>query len=249
MQRVEGKNAVVTGGTTGIGYSTAERLVAEGATVLITGQNAERVRQAAAKLGNRASGVVVDQRNPAHIAKLADIVREQWGSLDILFLNAGIVVLGPTESQTEPEFDDQMDTNVKGPFFTMQKLAPLLRQGSSVIVTTSVVDRKGVPGMAAYAASKAALRSFVRTWAAEFKDRGIRVNSVAPGPVETPIFGKMGLDETQRNDMEAAMQSRVPLGRLGAPAEIAGAVTFLASADASYMTGEEITVAGGMQAI
>ena len=131
----------------------------------------------------------------------------------------------------------------------MQKLAPLLRQGSSVIVTTSVVDRKGVPGMATYAASKAALRSFVRTWAAEFKDRGIRVNAVAPGPIETPIFGKMGLDETQLNGMATAMQSRVPLGRFGAPAEIAGAVAFLASPDASYITGEEITVAGGMQAI
>ena len=217
--------------------------------VLITGQNAERVREAAARLGNRASGLVVDQRNPDDIARLAGTVQEQWGGLDILFLNAGIVVLGPTEAQTEQQFDDQMDTNVKGSFLTMQKLAPLLRQGSSVIVTTSVVDRKGVPGMATYAASKAALRSFVRTWAAEFKDRDIRVNAVAPGPIETPIFGKMGLDETQLNGMAAAMQSRVPLGRFGAPAEIAGAVAFLASPDASYITGEEITVAGGMQAI
>jgi len=249
MQRVEGKHAVVTGGTTGIGYSAAERLIAEGATVLITGQNAERVHDAAAKLGNRASGLVVDQRKPADIAKLAETVRGQWGGIDILFLNAGVVVLGPTEGQTEEQFDDQMDTNVKGPFFTMQKLAPLLRQGGSVIVTTSVVDQKGVPGMAAYAASKAALRSFVRTWAAEFKDRGIRVNSVAPGPIETPIFGKLGLDEASLNGMAASMQTMVPLGRFGAPAEIAGAVAFLASSDASYMTGEEITVAGGMQAI
>src|SRR5581483_10817242 len=179
MQRVEGKHAVVTGGTTGIGYSAAERLIAEGATVLITGQNAARVSAAAATLGNRASGFVVDQRKPGDIAKLADIVREQWGGLDILFLNAGVVVLGPTEEQTEDQFDQQMDTNVKGPFFTMQKLAPLLRPGGSVIVTTSVADQKGVPGMAAYAATKAALRSFVRTWAAEFKQRGIRVNAVS----------------------------------------------------------------------
>jgi NAD(P)-dependent dehydrogenase (short-subunit alcohol dehydrogenase family) len=249
MQRAEGKHAVVTGGTTGIGYSTAERLIAEGATVLITGQNAERVHQAAAKLGNHASGLVVDQRQPADIAKLAATVQRQWGGIDILVLNAGIVVLGPTEGQTEEQFDDQMDTNVKGSFFTMQKLAPLLRQGGSVIVNTSVADRKGVPGMAAYAASKAALRSFVRTWAAEFKDRGIRVNSVAPGPVETPILGKMGLDEAQLHGMSTSFQAMVPLGRFGAPAEIAGAVAFLASSDASYMTGEEITVAGGLQAI
>jgi NAD(P)-dependent dehydrogenase (short-subunit alcohol dehydrogenase family) len=249
MQRVERKHAVVTGGTTGIGYSSAERLIAEGATVLITGQNAERVRDAAAKLGNHASGLVVDQRKPGDIAKLAAAVQGQWGGLDILFLNAGIAVLGTTEGQTEEQFDDQMDTNVKGPFFTMQKLAPLLRPGGSVIVTTSVADRKGVPGFAAYAASKAALRSFVRTWAAEFKDRGIRVNSVAPGPIETPIIGKLGLDETQLNGMAASFLSIMPLGRFGAPAEIAGAVAFLASSDASYMTGEEITVAGGMQAI
>jgi NAD(P)-dependent dehydrogenase (short-subunit alcohol dehydrogenase family) len=249
MQRAEGKHAVVTGGTTGIGYSAAERLVAEGATVLITGQNPERVREAAAKLGNHASGLVVDQRNPNDIAKLANTVQEQWGGLDILFLNAGIVVLGPTEAQTEEQFDDQMDTNVKGPFLIMQRLAPLLRQGSSVVATTSVVDRKGVPGMAAYAASKAALRSLVRTWAAEFKDRGIRVNAVAPGPIETPIFGKLGLGETQLNGMAAAMQSQIPLGRFGAPTEVAGAVAFLASSDASFMTGEELTLAGGMQAI
>jgi NAD(P)-dependent dehydrogenase (short-subunit alcohol dehydrogenase family) len=249
MQRVEGKHAVVTGGTTGIGYSAAERLVAEGATVLITGQNTERVGEGAAKLGNRASGLVVDQRKPGDINKLADIVQEQWGGLDILFLNAGIAVLGPTEGQTEEQFDDQMDTNVKGPFLTVQKLAPLLRQGSSVVVTTSVADRKGVPGMAAYAASKAALRSLVRTWAAEFKDRGIRVNAVAPGPIETPILGKTGLDETQLNDLAEALRSQIPLGRFGAPAEIAGAVAFLASSDASFMTGEEITLAGGMQAI
>ena len=249
MRRAEGKHAVVTGGTTGIGFSTAERLIAEGATVLITGQNGQRVHEAAAKLGNNASGLVVDQRKPGDIAKLAAAVQGQWGGIDILFLNAGIAVLGPTEGQTEEQFDDQMDTNVKGPFFTMQKLAPLLRQGGSVIVTTSVVDRKGVPGMAAYAASKAALRSFVRSWAAEFKDRGIRVNSVAPGPVETPIMGKLGLDEAQLNGMSASFQAMVPLGRFGAPAEIAGAVAFLASSDASYMTGEEITVAGGLQAI
>ena len=249
MQRVEGKHAVVTGGTTGIGYSAAERLIAEGASVLITGQNAARVHDAAAKLGNQASGLVVDQRKAADLAKLAEVVREQWGGIDILFLNAGVVVLGATEGQTEEQFDDQMDTNVKGPFFTMQKLAPLLRQGSSVIATTSVADRKGVPGMAAYAASKAALRSFVRSWAAEFKDRGIRVNAVSPGPIETPIFGKLGLDETQLNGMSEAFLSQVPLGRFGAPTEIAGAVAFLASADASFMTGEEITVAGGMQAL
>ena len=249
MQRVEGKHAVVTGGTTGIGYSAAERLVAEGATVLITGQNPKRVSEAAAKLGNHASGLVVDQRKPADLEKLVDVVREQWGGLDILFLNAGVVVLGTTEGQTEDQFDDQIDTNVKGPFFTMQKLAPLLRQGSSVVVTTSVADQKGVPGFAAYAASKAALRSFVRTWAAEFKDRGIRVNSVAPGPIETPIFGKLGLSEAQIAERAAAFLAQVPLGRFGAPAEIAGAVAFLASSDASFMTGEEITVAGGMQAI
>ncbi len=249
MHRMEGKFAIITGGTTGIGFSAAERLIAEGASVLVTGQNPERVQDAAARLGNRASGAVVDQRKATDIAKLAETVRRDHGGLDILFLNAGIVVLGATEQQTEAQFDEQFDTNVKGPFLTMQALAPLIRQGGSVIVTTSVVDRKGMPGMAAYAASKAAMRSLVRSWAAEFKDRGIRVNAVAPGPIETPIFGKLGLDEATAQSMAAGIQQGVPMGRFGAPAEIAGAVAFLASEDASYMTGEEITLAGGMAAL
>src|SRR5262249_50988042 len=159
-----------------------------GGTVLITGQNAERVHEAAAKLGNHATGLVVDQRKREDIARLAETVQRDFGGLDVLVLNAGIVVLGATASQTEEQFEEQIDVNVKGPFLTMQALAPLLRDGASVIVTTSVADRLGIPGMAAYAASKAALRSFVRTWAAEFKDRSIRVNAVAPGPIETPIF-------------------------------------------------------------
>jgi NAD(P)-dependent dehydrogenase (short-subunit alcohol dehydrogenase family) len=249
MQRVEGKHAVVTGGTTGIGYSAAERLIAEGARVLITGQNADRVHDAAAKLGSHAIGLVVDQRKPDDIAKLAEVVQTKWGGIDVLFLNAGIALFAPTERETEEQFDTLMDTNVKGSFFTMQRLSPLLREGGSVIVTTSVVDQKGFPGMATYAATKAALRSFVRTWAAEFKDRGIRVNSVAPGPIETPIIGKMGLSDQELAHLATAMQASVPLGRFGKAAEIGGAVAFLASSDASYVTGEEITIAGGVATI
>jgi NAD(P)-dependent dehydrogenase (short-subunit alcohol dehydrogenase family) len=249
MQRVEGKHAVVTGGTTGIGYSAAERLIAEGARVLITGQNADRVHDAAAKLGSYAIGLVVDQRKPDDIAKLAEVVQTKWGGIDVLFLNAGIALFAPTERETEEQFDTLMDTNVKGSFFTMQRLSPLLREGGSVIVTTSVVDQKGFPGMATYAATKAALRSFVRTWAAEFKDRGIRVNSVAPGPIETPIIGKMGLSDQELAHLATAMQASVPLGRFGKAAEIGGAVAFLASSDASYVTGEEITIAGGVATI
>jgi NAD(P)-dependent dehydrogenase (short-subunit alcohol dehydrogenase family) len=250
MPRVEGKTAVVTGGTTGIGYTAAERLLAEGAkTVLITGQNPERVRDAAAKLGNRASGLVVDQRQAGDIAKLAETVARDLGGVDVLFLNAGIALTAPTETQEEARYDEQMDVNVRGTFFTMQALLPHLRDGASVIVTTSVVDQIAMPGMAAYAASKAALRSLVRTWAAEFKDRGIRVNSVAPGPIETPIFGKLGLDEVAAQGMAERIQTLVPMGRFGSTGEIAGAVAFLASSDASYMTGEEITIAGGMAAL
>ena len=247
--RFEGKTALVTGGTTGIGYSTAERLLADGAkSVLITGQNPDRVREAAASLGNRAAGLVVDQRKQADIAKLAETLRADPGGLDIVFLNAGVALMAPTEGQDEAQFDEQIAVNVKGTFFVMKALLPLLRSGASVIVNTSVVSHLGPAGMAAYAATKAAVRSMVRTWAAEFKDRGIRVNAVAPGPIETPIFGKLGLDQATMEGMGAQMKAMVPMGRFGSAAEISGAVAFLASADASYMTGEELTLAGGMGA-
>lgn len=245
MARLQGQSIVITGGTTGIGYASAERLIAEGARVLVTGQDRARVEEAVKRLGPSASGLVVDQARLDGIKALAAEVRARFGAIDGLFLNAGVTMPAPTEAESAEAFDRQMTINLKTPFFIMQALAPLMKDGGSVIVNTSCLDQLGMPGMAVYSATKAALRSLVRTWAAEYVGRSIRVNAIAPGPVETPIYGKLGLDAASLQGMAAQIQSKVPMNRFGKPHEIAGAVAFLASADSSFMTGEEITIDGG----
>lgn len=242
--RFTDKLALVTGGTTGIGRAAVERLRAEGARVILTGQDPDRVRTAAVELG--ATGVVADGLDDTAPARLVEAVDAAGGVLDIVFLNAGIVVASPTENDSRDAFRRQFAINLEAPYFLLQALLPRLSQGASVIVNTSCLDEMGMPGMAAYAATKAALRSLVRTWAAEFAARGIRVNAVAPGPVETPIYGKLGLPAEQLQGLAGGIVSKVPLGRFGAPAEIAGAVAFLASQDATFMTGSELTADGGM---
>jgi NAD(P)-dependent dehydrogenase (short-subunit alcohol dehydrogenase family) len=245
MNRLTGLNALITGGTTGIGYAAAQRLQSEGARIMITGQNADRVRSAADSLGGAAAGLVVDQSRVSDTTTLGDAVKRQFGQLDILFLNAGVTMLAPTEMESEAHFDQQMAINLKAPFFIMKAMLPLLRDGGAVIVNTSCLDQLGMPGMAVYSATKAALRSLVRTWAAELAGRKIRVNAIAPGPIETPIYGKLGLDQKSLEGMAGQIQAKVPLGRFGKVDEIAGAVAFLASRDAGFMTGEEITIDGG----
>jgi NAD(P)-dependent dehydrogenase (short-subunit alcohol dehydrogenase family) len=244
--RFENKLAVVTGGTTGIGFAIARKLSSEGARVIITGQDSGRITEAAQSLGSNVIGVVADQSDPAKAAiGIEAAINKAGGKLDVLILNAGVTIAAATAMETSEAFDRQMAINLKSPFFTMQALAPLLNDGASVVANTTCLNQLGMPGMAVYSATKAALRSMVRTWAAEFMDRRIRVNAVAPGPTNTPIYGKLGLPQDHLTAMAGAIMTKVPMNRFAEPEEIAGAFLFLASDEASYITGEEITVDGG----
>jgi NAD(P)-dependent dehydrogenase (short-subunit alcohol dehydrogenase family) len=249
MTRLSGKTALITGGTSGIGLATAELFVKEGAEVIITGQNQERLNQAVSAIGHRVTGLLVNQTDTNDAKSIANQVKARFEALDILFLNAGVTMPAATNDESEERFDEQMTINLKAPFFIMQNLAPLMRSGSSVIANTSCLDQMGIPGMAVYAATKAGLRSLVRTWAAEFVGRKIRVNAIAPGPINTPIYGKLGFTAEALQAMATDIQSKVPMGRFGNPEEIAKAVLFLASDESSYMLGEEIIVDGGWAAL
>jgi NAD(P)-dependent dehydrogenase (short-subunit alcohol dehydrogenase family) len=245
MKRFEGKVAVVTGGNSGIGLATAKRLQEEGARVAIAGRSKKTLDEAVKTIGN---GVVAVQ---ADVAKLADLdklyaeVLRKLGKIDVLFVNAGIAQFAPLADTTESKFDEQFDINIKGAYFTIQKALPLLNDGASIILNTSVAGSTGNPGTSAYAATKAALRSLARTAAAELVGRGIRVNTVAPGPIETPIMGRTGLPKDALDDFVKGVIAEVPMKRLGQPEEVAATVAFLASKDASYITGVEINVDGG----
>jgi len=246
VKRLEGKVALVTGGNSGIGLASARRLHEEGARVVITGRNARTLDAAVSTIG---TGTVAFQSD---VAKLGDIerlfrdVESKVGKIDVLFANAGIARFAPYSASPEALFEELFATNVKGVYFTLQKAIPHLKDGASVILNTSVVASKGTENMGIYAATKAAVRSFARTAAAELKERNIRVNAVAPGPIATPIFGRSGLTEEQVEGFKAGISARVPLGRIGRPEEIASAVAFLASDDASYITGVELNVDGGL---
>jgi NAD(P)-dependent dehydrogenase (short-subunit alcohol dehydrogenase family) len=249
MTRLSGKTALITGGTSGIGLATAELFVKEGAEVIITGQNQERLNQAVSAIGHRVTGLLVNQTDTNDAKSIANQVKARFEALDILFLNAGVTMPAATNDESKERFDEQMTINLKAPFFIMQNLAPLMRSGSSVIANTSCLDQMGMPGMAVYAATKAGLRSLVRSWAAEFVGRKIRVNAIAPGPINTPIYGKLGFTAEALQAMATDIQSKVPMGRFGNPEEIAKAVLFLASDESSYMLGEEIVVDGGWAAL
>lgn len=246
MKRLEGKVAVVTGGNSGIGLAAAQRLQEEGARVAIAGRSKKTLDQAVKTIGN---GVLALQ---ADVAKLSDIdrlyaeVSQKLGKIDVLFVNAGVAKFAPIEQTPEGLFDEQFDINIKGAYFTIQKAIPFLNDGASIILNTSVADSKGAAGTSAYSATKAALRSLARTTAAELAPRGIRVNTVAPGPIETPIFGRTGLPKEAVEEFARNVLAQVPLKRFGQPEEVAGAVAFLASSDASYITGVELNVDGGM---
>ncbi len=246
MERLKGKVAVVTGGNSGIGLATAKRLQEEGAKVAISGRSRKTLDEAVKTIGN---GVVAVQ---ADVAKLADIdklyaeVTQKLGKIDVLFVNAGVAKFVPLAETSESTYDEQFDINIKGAYFTIQKALPLLNDGASIILNTSVVDQKGTAGASAYAATKAALRSLARTAAAELVGRGIRVNTVAPGPIVTPIFGRTGLPQEAIDEFARDVVAKVPMKRFGQPEEVASTVAFLASQDASYITGVEINVDGGM---
>jgi NAD(P)-dependent dehydrogenase (short-subunit alcohol dehydrogenase family) len=243
MASLSGKTAVITGGNSGIGYATAERFIQDGATVIISGRNAGRVQEAADKLG--ATGLVADVGSVSAIEDLATQLKSKVGTIDVLFVNAGVFEPAPVGSVSEEMFDRQMGINFKGAVFTVEKLLPLINQGGSIINLSSINAHTGMSNTAIYAASKAAMNSYTRTAAQELAKRGIRVNSVNPGPIETPIFGKTGMPQEQLDGFAGAIQSGVPMGRFGKAAEVAAVVAFLASDEAAYVTGSEYTVDGG----
>jgi len=244
MNDLNGKIAVVTGGNSGIGYETAKYFKEAGAKVIITGRSADRVASAAAVLGVK--GIVADVMDLTAIDALVEQVKNEFGNIDVLFVNAGIFSPAPVGQNTEEMFDIQMGINFKGAVFTTEKFLPIINDNGSIINLSSINAYTGMPNTAIYAASKAALNSYTRTAATELSPRKIRVNSVNPGPTYTPIFAKTGMEDEQLNDFSAAMQSRIPLKRFGQPQDIAKLVTFLASDDASFITGGEYNIDGGM---
>ena len=243
MSKLDGKTAVVTGGSSGIGYATAKKIRELGAKVIITGRNPEAVDKAAKEIG--AVGLVADQASLGDIDSLVERAREELGGVDVLFINAGIAAFAPVEHLSEEQFDATMDINFKGAFFTLQKFLPILREGASVINLSSINAYTGMPNTAVYAASKAALNSLTRTAAYELAPRKIRVNAVNPGPTNTAIFGKLGMPDEAVQEFASAMQNRIPLKRFGEPEDVATLVAFLASDEASFITGAEYNIDGG----
>ncbi|MEY2849000.1 MAG: hypothetical protein RI885_1665 [Actinomycetota bacterium] len=255
MTRLIDKRAIITGATTGIGFATAAQFVDEGARVLITGSDPARLSAAKAELDAIAGGVGrvvsarVDVRDLATLDGLAELVRSEFGGADILFANAGVTYLGAMEHMTPDRFDDEMAINLRGTYFTVQRLLEVLQDGASVILNSSCVASTGVAGMTVYSATKAGVRSLARSMSAELMPRRIRVNAVAPGPIDTPLYSKMGLSDEQLGAMIEGTLARTPLGRTGRADEVARVVTFLASDDSSYLLGAEIPVDGGWTAL
>jgi len=245
MGKLDGKIALVTGANSGIGLATAKSFVTEGAYVYITGRRDSELARAAAAIASNVTAVPGDVSKPADLDRLfAQILREK-GRLDIVFANAGVAKFAPLGTITEEFYDSIFDVNVKGLLFTVQKALPLMPEGGSIIVNASVVASKGLPANSVYSATKAAVRSFARTWTTDLKSRRIRVNAVSPGSIDTPGLNDLLASSEVGEQRRKAITSAVPLGRFGTSDEIAKAVVFLASDDASYVTGAELFVDGG----
>jgi NAD(P)-dependent dehydrogenase (short-subunit alcohol dehydrogenase family) len=253
MKKLEGKVAVITGGNSGIGLATAQRFVSDdGAYVFITGRRQSELDAAVKQIGknNNVSSVQGDVSNLADLDRMYAAVKEQKGRIDILFANAGVGELAPLGEISEANFDKKFGINVKGLLLTVQKALPLFHDGGgSIILNASVGASKGIEATSVYSATKAAIRSFARTWAAELKHRKIRVNAISPGPIDTPAFNGLAQTEEEVERIKANLVANVPLGRMGSPDEIAKAVSFVASDDSSFITGIELFVDGGMTQI
>jgi NAD(P)-dependent dehydrogenase (short-subunit alcohol dehydrogenase family) len=249
MSKLEGKVAVITGGSSGIGLATAQQFVSDGAYVFITGRRQSELDSAATQIGkNNVTAVQGDVSNLADLDRLYAKVKEQKGQINILFANAGIIGAAPLGEISEEHFDKTFGINVKGLLFTVQKALPLFQDGGSIILNASVAASKGFEATSVYSATKAAIRSFARTWTADLKQRKIRVNTISPGRIDTPIFNGV-LNEEQTKQFNATVVANVPLGRMGNPDEVAKAASFLASDDSSYITGTELSVDGGLAQI
>jgi len=246
MGKLNGRIALITGGSTGIGLATGKLFQQEGAQVILTGRNPAGVAAAQAELGPAALAVVSDTSRLKDIASLIETIRQKFGRMDILFANAGIARFQPFGEITESFFDEHFDINVKGLFFTVQAALPLIPSGGSVLLTASVVSKKGFAGSSVYGATKAAVRSFGRTLATELAPRGVRVNTLSPGPIETPLFDKMGLPADATGQMRERFGDSVALKRLGTVDEMARAALYLCSDDASYVVGAELFADGGL---
>jgi len=245
MGKLEGKIALITGGNSGIGLATAKQFVNEGAYVFITGRRDAELAAAVKEIGRNVTGVQGDVSDLADLDRLFVQIKREKGRLDIVFANAGIAKYAPFGTITEEHFDSIFDINVKGVLFTVQKALPLLPDGASVILNASVVGSKGMSSNSVYSATKAALRSFARTWTTDLKTRHIRVNAVSPGPIDTPGLSNLVASSAAGAERLKSIPATVPLGRLGKPDEIAKAIVFLASDDSSFVTGTELFVDGG----
>ena len=245
MNMLEGKVAVITGGNSGIGFATAKRFVAEGAYVFITGRRQSELNEAVSDIGKNVTDVHGDVSNLADLDRLYSIVKQQKGRIDILFANAGLGEFATLREISEAHFDKTFGVNVKGLLFSVQKAVPLFKDGGSIILNSSIAASKGVEGFSVYSASKAAVRSFARTWTVDLRDRKIRVNAISPGQIDSPALSDLMENEEQSSQLKKDLVSTVPLRRMGTPEEVAKVVTFLASDESSYVTGIELFVDGG----
>jgi NAD(P)-dependent dehydrogenase (short-subunit alcohol dehydrogenase family) len=246
MAKLDGKVAVITGGNSGMGLATAQRFVAEGAYVFITGRRQAELDAAVKLIGKNVTGVQGDVSNLADLDRLYATVKQQKGKIDILFANAGVGALAPLGEITEEHFDKVFNVNVRGLLFTVQKALPLFQNGGSIILNASIASIKGMEAFSVYSASKSAVRSFARTWTVDLKSRKIRVNTLSPGPIDTPILEGLASTEEELKQVKTHLASQVPMGRMGTSDEIAKVALFLASDDSSFVTGVELFVDGGM---
>jgi len=246
MNRLKGKRALITGGSSGIGLETARHFVAEGARVAITGTNPKALETARAELGGDVLTIRADAGDAAAQKAVAEAVREAFGGLDVLFVNAGVADFKPIEQWDAAAFDRSVAVNLKGPFFLVQALLPILANPASIVLNTSINARIGMPNSSIYAATKAALASLVLTLSGELIGRGIRVNAVSPGPIATPLYDKFDMPEADRKAMAAAIQNQIPAKRFGRPSEVAQAVVFFASDESAFTVGSELVIDGGM---